>query len=154
MNKRLEYLKFAPDAGHHLVEISNVIEASGLEGSLTELVNVRVSQINGCAFCLNIHAKAARANEVSEQKLNVLAAWRESPQFSARERAALRWAESLTLIAGGKVSDELYEQTRQYFSETEIVNLTFAVAAINSWNRLERAFRAEIKNADSISAGN
>jgi AhpD family alkylhydroperoxidase len=152
MNKRLEYLKHAPDAGHLLSQIGNTVAESGLEAALTELVNVRVSQINGCAFCLNVHTKAARAAEVGEQKLNVVAAWRESPQFSPRERAALAWAETLTLLAGGKVSDALYEETRLFFSETEIVNLTFAVAAINSWNRLERAFRGEIKIAE-VAAG-
>ena len=109
---------------------------SGLEPALRELVKVRASQINGCAYCIDMHTKDARAHGETEQRLYGLNAWRETPYYSDRERAALEWTEHLTLIAGKGVPDELYARMKQHFSETEIVHLALAVAQINAWNRL------------------
>jgi AhpD family alkylhydroperoxidase len=110
---------------------------------LRELVKVRASQINGCAYCIDMHWKDARAAGESEQRLYGLAAWREAPYYSERERAALAWTEELILIAEHHVSDELYEHTRWQFSEQELVDLTLAVGTINAWNRIAISFRSE-----------
>lgn len=118
------------------------VRKSPLEHSLVHLVKMRASQINGCAYCLDMHSKEARAQGESEQRLYTLDAWRETPFFSERERAALAWTEAVTLITEGHVPDALYEETRQQFSEDEMVSLTMAVVAINGWNRLSIAFRA------------
>ncbi len=115
---------------------------SGLEPALRELVKTRASQINGCAYCLDMHTKDARAQGETEQRLYALNAWRETPFYTDRERAALEWTEQLTLIAGKDVPDELYRRVREHFSEEEIVNLTLAVVQINGWNRLATAVRA------------
>ena len=115
---------------------------SGIEPALRELVKTRVSQINGCAYCLDMHTKDARAQGETEQRLYALNAWRETPFYTDRERAALEWAEQLTLIAGRDVPDELYQRVREHFSEEELVNLTLAVVQINGWNRLAIAARA------------
>ncbi len=112
-----------------------------LEASLRELVKLRASQINGCAYCIDMHSKDARANGESEQRLYGLVAWRETPYYTERERAALAWTEAVTLIADNDVPDELYEQVRKHFSEQEIVDLTLAIVAINGWNRLAISFR-------------
>ena len=114
---------------------------SGLERSLLHLVELRVSQINGCAYCLDMHSKDLRAEGETEQRLYLLDAWRESPFYSARERAALAWAEAVTLVREGHVPDDVYAQAREQFSEQELVNLTLAVVTINGWNRLNIAFR-------------
>src|SRR5262249_46279695 len=116
-------------------------DKSGLEHSLLNLVYFRVSQINGCAYCLDMHSKDLRAAGESEQRLYVLEAWRESPFYSDRERAALAWAEAVTILPDKEVPDDVYAQARAQFSEEELVNLTLAVTAINSWNRLNVAFR-------------
>ena len=115
---------------------------SGLEPALRELVKTRASQINGCAYCLDMHTKDARAHGESEQRLYALNAWRETPFYTARERAALEWTEHLTLIASREVSDELYARVREHFTEEEIVLLTLAVVQINGYNRFAIAFRA------------
>ena len=115
---------------------------SGLEPGLRELVKTRASQINGCAYCIDMHTKDARAQGETEQRLYGLSAWRETPFYTPRERAALEWTEQLTLIAGKGVPDDLYARTREHFSEVEIVALTLAVVQINGWNRLAIAFRA------------
>lgn len=112
------------------------------EPGLIELVKMRASQINGCAYCLDMHSKDARAAGETEQRLYALNAWRETPFFTDRERAALAWTEAVTLVADGHVPDQVYEETRKYFSEDEMVNLTMAIVTINSWNRLSIAFRA------------
>jgi AhpD family alkylhydroperoxidase len=109
---------------------------TSLEPALRELIKVRASQLNGCAHCLDMHTKDARAHGETEQRLYALNAWRETPFFTDRERAALEWTEHVTLIASKGVSDELFDRVREYFSEEEIVYLTFAVVQINSWNRL------------------
>jgi AhpD family alkylhydroperoxidase len=113
----------------------------GLEARLLHLLKFRVSQINGCAYCLDMHSKDLRAGGETEQRLYLLDAWRESPFYTERERAALAWAEALTLLTEGHVPDEVYEQARAQFSEEELVNLTLAVVTINGWNRFNVAFR-------------
>jgi AhpD family alkylhydroperoxidase len=118
------------------------VRQSGLEPSLLELVKTRASQINGCAYCLDMHTKDARAHGESEQRLYALSAWRETPFYSERERAALAWTEAVTLIADGHVPDAVFEEVRPHFTEEELVNLTLAVVAINGWNRLSISFRA------------
>jgi AhpD family alkylhydroperoxidase len=116
---------------------------SGLERSLLYLVKMRASQLNGCAYCLDMHAKEARAHGETEQRLYLLDAWRECPFYSERERAALAWTEAVTFVADGHVPDAVYEAVRDQFSDDELVALTMAVAAINAWNRLNIALRNE-----------
>jgi len=115
---------------------------STLDPSLIELVKMRSSQINGCAYCIDMHSKDARAAGETEQRLYALNAWRETPFFSDRERAALAWTEAVTLVSEGHVPDDVYAEASKQFSEEELVNLTMAVVAINGWNRLAIAFRA------------
>jgi AhpD family alkylhydroperoxidase len=122
--------------------LGNYVSNSGLEHSLFELVKMRASQINGCAYCIDMHSKDARAAGETEQRLYALNAWRETPFFSERERAALEWTEALTLIASNDVPDELYERVSQQFPQNELVNLTLAVITINGWNRIAKPFRA------------
>ncbi len=117
-------------------------QSSGLEPSLRELVKTRASQLNGCAYCIDMHTKDARAAGETEQRLYALDAWRETPFYTDRERAALEWTEAITLISEDHAPDELFVRVRQFFSEEEMVNLTLAIASINSWNRLMIAFRA------------
>ena len=125
-----------------MFEIERYLQGCGLESSLLNLVRMRASQINGCAYCLDMHSKDARAEGESEQRLYALDAWRETPFFNERERAALSWTEAVTLISKDHVPDEVYQVVRARFSEQEIVDLTLAVAAINSWNRFAIASRA------------
>lgn len=141
MKERLNYAAVAPDAFKAMLEIEKYVEGSGLERSLYELVKTRASQINGCAYCLDMHTKDARLGGETEQRLYALSAWRETPFYSERERAALAWTEALTLISQNEVSDELYDSTRNHFSEKEIMALTMAIIAINGWNRLAISFR-------------
>ncbi|MFA5300254.1 MAG: carboxymuconolactone decarboxylase family protein [Lutibacter sp.] len=141
MKARLNYFEVAPEAIKGMLEMEKYVHDSGLERSLYELVKTRASQINGCAYCLDMHTKDARKAGETEQRLYALNAWRETPFYTERERAALEWTESLTLIAKNDVSDTLYETTRKYFSEKELVTLTMAIIAINGWNRLAIGFR-------------
>lgn len=127
-----------------LYGVGRYLSQSTLEQSLLNLIYFRVSQINGCAFCLDMHAKDLRAEGESEQRLYLLDAWREAPFYSGKERAALAWAEALTRISGGLVPDELYDEARQHFSELEMVDLTMGVIAINSYNRINIAFGAPV----------
>lgn len=143
MKSRIDYAHVSPAASRAMYGLTQHVHQSGLEVPLIQLINMRVSQINGCAFCLDMHWKDARAAGESEQRLYSLDAWRETPYYTERERAALAWAEAVTRITDGHVPDELYEETRQHFSEKEIVDLTLAVVAINGWNRLAISFRAE-----------
>lgn len=122
--------------------LEETVRRSGLETALLELVRMRVSQINGCAYCLDMHSKDARAAGESEQRLYTLSAWHETPFFTERERAALAWAESLTLISETDVPDDLYESVREHFSESELAMLTLAIVAINGWNRFAISFRS------------
>lgn len=142
MKARLNYMEVAPNAIKGMLELENFVHTSGLERSLYELVKTRASQINGCAYCLDMHTKDARNAGETEQRLYALNAWRETPFYTERERAALAWAEALTLISENDVPDSLYEATRQHFSEEEIVALTMAIVAINGWNRLAISFRS------------
>ncbi len=141
MKPRLDYAKTAPGALRGMLELEKYVHGSGLERSLYELIKTRASQINGCAYCLDMHTKDARKAGESEQRLFALSAWRETPFYTKRERAALAWTEALTLISENDVSDSLYKATLEYFSEEEIVALSMAIIAINGWNRLAISFR-------------
>ena len=128
--------------GKAMLALQREVETSGLEHSTLELVKIRASQINGCAYCLDMHTKDARALGETEQRIYALSAWRETPFFSDRERAALDWAEAVTRVSVDQVPDPVYEAVRRHFTEAELVALTFALVAINGWNRLAIAFRA------------
>ncbi|HEU5052149.1 MAG TPA: carboxymuconolactone decarboxylase family protein [Hanamia sp.] len=141
MKQRLEYAKVAPDAMKAMRELEKYVASSGLERSLYELVKTRASQINGCAYCLDMHTKDARKAGETEQRLYALSAWRETPFYTDRERAALEWTEALTLISQNDVADSLYEHVHKFFDEQEMVALTMAIVAINGWNRLAISFR-------------
>ena len=141
MKPRMNYYQAAPDTIKALVALEEQIQASGLEKSLIELVKTRASQINGCAFCINMHTQDARKQGETEQRLYLLNAWHESPLYTDRERAALAWTEALTLIAETHAPDNLYEDVRAHFSEAETVNLTMLIATINAWNRIAIGFR-------------
>ena len=143
MQTRLDYGKAAPGSVQAMYKLQKFSEGSGLERPLLELMKTRVSQINGCAFCIDMHTKDARAAGETEQRLYGLSAWREAPYYSERERAALAWAEAVTNISQTHASDEEYEAARAQFGEEELVKLTMAVIAINGWNRLAIAFRTE-----------
>jgi AhpD family alkylhydroperoxidase len=139
---RLEPAKVSPAAYHAMRGLESFVsKSSKLEVSLLELVKMRASQINGCAFCIDKHSKDARVNGETEQRLFALSAWRETTFFTNRERAALAWTEALTLITEGRASDELYAEVRQEFGEEELVNLSLAIITINGWIRLAVGFR-------------
>ncbi|MDZ4366939.1 MAG: carboxymuconolactone decarboxylase family protein [Afipia sp.] len=141
MKARLSPHKVAPDIMKALGALEAAVMASGLEKSLIELVKTRASQINGCAFCIHMHTRDARALGETEERLYVLSTWRESPLYTDRERAALAWTESVTLVSQTNVPDDVYEQLRGSFSDEEIVKLTMLVATINAWNRIAISFR-------------
>ncbi len=141
MQPRLSYSKLAPGGYRAMSAMEEYVRSSGLEPLLLELVRLRASQINGCAYCIDMHTKDARAAGESEQRLYALSAWRETPFYTERERAALAWTEAVTCVGDGHVPDEVYETARARFDEKELVDLTFAVVAINSWNRLAISFR-------------
>ena len=143
MSERLKFYDVNSEAIKPLLALGKYVGASGLEKPLLELVKIRASQINGCAYCLDMHTKDARAGGETEQRLYVLNAWREAPFYSDRERAALEWTEAVTLISSTHVPDEIYEKVRPYFSPEELLNLTMAIVAINGWNRLAISFRSE-----------
>ena len=146
MSQRLEkdYAKTSPGASRAMYGLEMYVRESGLEPPLLELVKLRASQINGCAYCMDMHTKDARAKGESEQRLYVLQGWREAPFYNERERAALEWTEAVTLISQNHIPDELYERMRKVFSEKELVDLTLAVITINGWNRLAISFRSEV----------
>ncbi|QDL96120.1 carboxymuconolactone decarboxylase family protein [Rhodopseudomonas palustris] len=141
MTPRLNPAAAAPDAYKAMVALESYIQGSGLEPSLIELVKMRASQINGCAFCLDMHSKDARAHGETEQRLYLLDAWRESPLYTDRERAALGWTEALTLIAQTRAPDEDYAALKSHFSDAEQVKLTILIGTINTWNRIAVGFR-------------
>lgn len=143
MAKRLDYRSASSNAAAAMMELERYVRSTGLEKSLLELVKTRASQINGCAYCLDMHTKDARAGGETEQRLYTLSVWRETPFFTDRERAALAWTEAVTRIADGPITDALYETACKYFSEKELVDLTLAIIAINGWNRLAVPFQAE-----------
>jgi len=141
LEPRLKYYRASPGAYQALKALQDYVQSSGLEPSLLELVKLRASQLNGCAFCLDMHWKDARAIGESEERLYMLTAWRESSVYSERERAALAWTEELTLIAETGAPDDAYEEARTQFDEKEIADLSLAIAAINAWNRMAIGFR-------------
>ncbi len=141
---RLDYRKTFPAALQAMLGLEDAVHESTLEPELLELVKVRASQLNGCAYCLDMHSKDARARGESEQRLHVLAAWREAPFYSEREQAALAWCEALTLLPQTGAPDEVYAQVGEQFEKAEIVALTLAIVAINGWNRFALGFRTEV----------
>ncbi len=141
MEQRIDYKKVSPEAVHMFIGLEKYLRECGLEERLIDLVKLRTSQMNGCAFCLDMHWKDLRALGETEQRLYSLDAWRESPYYTERERAALAWTEAVTRVSETHVPDEVYEQARKQFSEKELADLTVAVAMINLWNRLAIAAR-------------
>lgn len=142
MKPRVEYPKVAPGVMAAMRGLERYLADCGLEASLLDLVRLRASQMNGCAYCIDIHAKDARSGGETEQRLYALSAWHETPFYTTRERAALAWTEALTLIADSHASDEVYDSVSQQFGEKELADLTLAIVAINGWNRLAIGFRA------------
>ena len=142
MEMRIDPRKVAPEVFRAMFALETAVKATGLESNLLNLVKLRVSQINGCAFCIDMHSKDLRAEGESEERLYLLDAWRETDFYSDRERAALAWAEAVTLISHSHVPDDVYEQARQQFADDELAKLTLAVVSINGWNRFGIAFRA------------
>jgi AhpD family alkylhydroperoxidase len=141
MQARIDLMHVNPGVVQSLLGLERQVRQGGLDHKLLDLVRMRASQINGCAYCLDMHSKDARAKDETEQRLYSLDAWRETPYYSARERAALEWTESLTLVAETRVPDDVYERVREQFSEDELVHLSLAIVAINGWNRLNVAAR-------------
>jgi AhpD family alkylhydroperoxidase len=141
MNQRIAFAQTAPDGVKALMALETYVRRSGIEPQLLELIKTRVSQINGCGYCIDMHTKDARAAGETEQRLYLLSVWREAACYSERERAALAWAEAVTVLSGNDVPDALYAQTQNHFSDKELTDLTFAVIAINAWNRLAVPFR-------------
>lgn len=157
MTPRLkDHLKHAPEAAKAMLALSASLSATatGLEHSLLELVKIRASQINACAFCIHMHTTDARKHGESEMRIHMLPAWRESPLYSDRERAALAWTEALTLVAQTGAPDADYDLLKAHFTEAEQVNLTLAIGLINAWNRLQVGFRAQhpVKAEDKAAA--
>lgn len=148
--QRLNYAAQSPELFKRLVDLTTAIRKSGIEEAIIDLVEIRSSQLNGCAFCLDMHVKQARIHGERELRLYHVAAWRESPLFEPRERAALAWTEALTKLPEGGVPDDLYGRVRGQFSENELSDLTFAVMVINAWNRAGVAFRAVPGSADKL----
>jgi AhpD family alkylhydroperoxidase len=141
MKPRIEYGKIAPEGREAMFGLESYVRQCGLEVSLLELVRLRASQINGCAYCIDMHTKDARAEGEAEQRLHALVAWEETPFFTERERAALAWTEAVTKVGEGYVPESVFEHVRLHFSEKELVDLTLAIVAINGWNRLAISFR-------------
>jgi AhpD family alkylhydroperoxidase len=142
MEPRLNAAQIAPEAYRALVQVQRYVDGCGLEHALLELVKMRASQINGCAYCIDMHAKDAIAMGEDPIRLLSLDAWRETPFYSEREQAALAWTEAVTLVNQGHVPDEVFERARGQFSDRELVDLTMAIVAINSWNRVAIPFRS------------
>ena len=142
MQARLDWYKISGGAYRAMAGLEGFVRDTGLDPALLHLIKMRVSQINGCAYCLDMHSKDARAAGETEQRLYELNAWRETPFYSEREGAALAWTEALTLIRKTHAPDDVYEEVRKRFSEEELVSLTIAIVAINGWNRLSIGFRA------------
>ena len=141
MQARIDLMRVNPGIMQAMLGLERQVRQAGLDHKLIDLVRMRASQINGCAYCLDMHSKDARAKGETEQRLYGLDAWRETPYYSDRERAALEWTEALTLVAETRVPDDVYERVRAQFSEDELVHLSLAIVAINGWNRLNVAAR-------------
>jgi AhpD family alkylhydroperoxidase len=150
MEQRLDAGRIAPEGYRAMAALQAYVDKSGLERPLMELVKIRASQINGCAFCIAMHVRDAKTHGESDERMHLLAAWREAPVYSERERAALAWTEAVTLVADRHVPDAIYQDVRRHFSEKELVDLTYAVVAINGWNRLAIAFRKTPKVAATV----
>jgi AhpD family alkylhydroperoxidase len=144
MTQRIDYAQAFPEAIKAMGQMEASLRNSGLEKSLLDLVKLRASQLNGCAYCIDMHTKDARASGESEQRLYGLTAWRESPFFTPKERAALAWTEAITNIQEGHATQAAYDDARKEFDEAELVKLTFAITAINTWNRIAIAFRPDV----------
>ncbi|RKH69214.1 carboxymuconolactone decarboxylase family protein [Corallococcus aberystwythensis] len=142
MKARMNPFAVAPEAVNVMLELSKKVEGLGLESSLRELIKIRASQINGCAFCIHMHTRDARAQGETEERIYLLGGWRESPLYTERERAALGWTEALTLVSQTHAPDEDYAALKPHFTEEEIVKLTLMIAIINSWNRFAIGFRS------------
>jgi AhpD family alkylhydroperoxidase len=143
MQPRLDYRKASPQAFQAMVQLEAVVRRSGIDPLLLELIKIRASQLNGCAYCIDMHTKDARAHGETEQRIYALSAWRETSFYSEKERAALAWTEAITNIQQGHASDDVYEELSRNFSEAERMNLTLAIVTINGWNRIAIAFRPE-----------
>jgi AhpD family alkylhydroperoxidase len=152
MQQRLDANRIAPDGYKAMSGLQAYVNGCGLETSLLELVKIRASQINGCAFCLAMHTQDARKLGESDDRMHLLNAWEEAPVYTPRERAALAWTEAVTLVTEGHVPDAVYEEARQHFSEKELVDLTYAGMTINAWTRLAIAFRKQPQVARASAA--
>jgi AhpD family alkylhydroperoxidase len=138
----MDYMAAAPEAIVAMRTLEKYVRTCGIDPILLELIKIRASQINGCAYCIDMHTKDARAHGETEQRIYALNAWRETPFFSEKERAALAWTEAVTLVSTSQVPDDVYELARKHFNETELTNITMAIVAINGWNRFAISFRA------------
>jgi len=143
-NQRISYSNVAPDAFRAMLALEEYVRSTGLDPALLHLVKLRASYLNGCAYCIDMHTKDARAAGETEQRIYAVPVWRETPFFNEPERAALLWTESVTGLGRDGVPDEVYQAARAQFDEAELVRLTLAVIAINGWNRLSIAFRTEV----------
>ena len=141
MEARLDYMKASPEAYKAMAQMEGVVRRSGIDPKLLELIKIRASQLNGCAFCIDMHTKDARSKGETEQRIYSLDAWRETPFFTEKERAALAWTEALTNIQVGHAPDAVYHELSRSFGEGDIVNLTLAITTINAWNRIAIGFR-------------
>lgn len=148
--QRLNHTTASPEGYQKLLAVSAFLAHSGIEANLLELISMRASEINGCAWCLDFHSKRLRQWGETEQRLYLLSGWRDAPVYSPRERAALEWTEALTLIAGHPVPDDLYQRARERFSEAELANLTIAVGLINVWNRINVAFHTDLSSVSQF----
>ena len=149
MSQRIDYTQQSPELFKAYLAFSQAVRGGAIDATTRNLVQIRASQINGCAFCLDMHVKEARIHGERELRLHHVAIWRESPLFTDRERAALKWTEALTRLSDHGVSDEIYDAVRTQFSEKELSDLSFAVMAINGWNRISIGFRVAPGSADA-----
>ena len=151
--QRLNHTAASPEGYQKLLGVSAFLAHCGLDVNLLELISMRASEINGCAWCLDYHSKGLRHRGETEQRLYLLSGWRDAPVYSPRERVALEWTEILTLIAGHTVPDDLYQRAREHFSEAELANLTIAVGLINVWNRINVAFHTDLSSVPQFAPG-
>jgi AhpD family alkylhydroperoxidase len=141
MQPRLDYQQASPKGVQAMFQLERSVRESGLEPKLLELIKTRASQMNGCAYCIDMHTKDARVHGETEQRLFALSAWREAPFFTEKERAALKWTEAITDIQRGHAADDVFEEVRKHFADAELMSLTLAITTINAWNRIAIAFR-------------
>ncbi|GAB1580717.1 carboxymuconolactone decarboxylase family protein [Phyllobacterium phragmitis] len=142
MQPRMKYYNVVPQLMQAMLDLEEKVKTSGLDETIRHLVKIRASQINGCAYCIHMHTREARAHGETEERIYLLDSWRESPLYTDRERAALAWTEALTLVAETRAPDDVYEALKAQFSDEEIVKLTFAITTINAWNRISVGFRS------------